>query len=226
MMSVFSIRAVTLGFMLYACVLLQPGPACAADQVRRFDSAAQLVTAVTGRAASVHSLTCSVYQEKHLAMLAQPVVFTGRMSLQRPDRLRWEFTYPIPSTFIIDRTRVIRCTPSTRPVEFDINSSPAMKQAAAQMLAWVSGDFKGLSDMFSMTLASNGTGFVLVPSDRAMAAGIERITVMFDPVTLRPATVRIDEQGGDWTRIILSDYRINPELADRIFEECLSENAF
>ncbi len=207
-------------FVFFLASSLLICPAFYAEAGHGFSSARDLVSAVTRKAAEARSLECSVYQEKHLSMLAKPVVFTGRMSVQRPDRLRWEFVYPIPSVFIINGSRVFRCTPSSRPVEFDINSVPAMKQAIDQMLAWVSGDFQSLSGMFSITLAPVGTGLIMVPEVQGQAVGITKITVMFDPVSLRPSTVRIDEQGGDWTRILLSDYRINPDLPASTFKEC------
>ncbi len=223
MMLLHSLRVLQLVFLLCILTLLQPCSAGTADSAQRFASTQELVSAVTREAALVHSLSCAVFQEKHLAMLARPVIFTGRMSVQRPDRLRWAFISPIPSVFIINGSRVIRCTLSSKPVEFDLNSSPAMKQAAAQMLAWVSGDFQSLAGMFSMALARNGTGLVLVPGDKTSSAGITKITVMFDPKTLRPVIVRMDEQGGDWTRIILSDYRIDPVFPKGEFSECTSD---
>jgi len=97
-------------FSLYP-FLVCTAPSAGASQT--FSSASQLVSAVTGRAAPAISLECAVYQEKHLAMLAKPVVFTGRMSMRRPDMLRWEFKHPIPSVFIINGSRVFRCTPSS-----------------------------------------------------------------------------------------------------------------
>jgi len=197
-----------------------PASGTVGSQDGGFSNADQLISAVMKRAGEASSLSCRFVQEKHMSMLAQPVVFTGRMNVRRPDRLRWEFTSPVPSIFIIDGAKIKRCTPSTRPVEFDMNSNPALKQAAVQMLAWVSGNFRGIQGMFSITLAKRGTGLVMEPRDPVCGAGISRITVMFNPDTLRPATVQIDEQGGDWTRISLSGYRINPNLSDNIFESC------
>ena len=185
-----------------------------------YATAQELVAAVTERALAVNTLSCDVVQEKHLAMLARPVVFTGRMSVKRPDKLRWEFVKPIPSVFIINGSRILRCSPDMAPAEFDIASNPVMKQAAVQMLAWVGGDFKSLAGMFRISLSSEGTGLVLVPKEMQMSAGITRITVMFDPATLRPATVRIDEQAGDWTRIVLTNYRINRVMDRGLFESC------
>ncbi len=205
-------------FHLISCLCILP--VAAEDKPLRYGSVNELIAAVTRQAATARNLSCDVVQEKHLSMLSGPVIFTGRMIVQRPDRLRWEFISPIPSVFIINGSRVIRCVQGAAPMEIDINSSPALKQAAAQMLAWVSGDLAGLRGMFHIRLAPKGVGIVLEPKKPGVSAGISRITILFDAFTLRPRTVRIDEQGGDWTRIIMSNYHINSVLPDGMFQGC------
>lgn len=187
---------------------------------REFSSAGQLVAAVMKEAAGARSLTCSVVQEKHLSMLAGPVIFRGAMSLEKPGRLRWEFTEPVPSIFIINGSKVMRCTPGSRPVKFDIDSNPVMKQAVMQMMAWINGDYKKFSAFFHMSLSSRGTGLVLVPAHKKTAGGITRITIMFYPVMLRPKKVRIQEKEGDWTEITFRGYAINRTLKSELFTEC------
>ena len=55
---------------------------------------------VEAKAATVKTLTCTLKQERHLAIFARPVIFRGRMALEKPDKLRWEFTSPIASVLI------------------------------------------------------------------------------------------------------------------------------
>lgn len=190
---------------------------------REFSSAAQLMAKVMKEASSAKSLTCSVVQEKHLAMLSGPVIFKGTMSMERPDRLRWEFTEPVPSVFIINGPMAMRCTPGSKPVKFDINSSATLKQAVMQMMAWLNGDYKKLSFLFDISLSDSGTGLVMVPSDKKSdnkTCGMETLTVMFHPLLLRPEKVIIKERGGDWTEITFNNYNINCETGQVLFTEC------
>ena len=210
--------------LLFAALLSLPMEGRAGTRPS-YASPEALARAVVKRASGTRTVTCNVVQEKHMSMLARPVVFRGTLYLMRPDRLRLEFTTPMQSVFILDGSRILKCGGAGRSFEVDINSSPALRQAASQMLAWVNGDFTGLANMFSMSMAHAGTGVVLKPLETGLQGGVKLVTIMFHADTLRPSSVRIDEEDGDWTLLLFRDYRINSTLPENIFDECSREAA-
>ncbi len=203
--------------LVFALVILSggfAGPVRAADET--LDAFLQRLTA---QSASVSSFQCDFRQERHLAIFAKPVIFTGLLAMVRPDRLRWEFTDPIPSTLIFAGDRGMRCGGTAVPQQFDLAADPVMGTVARQLRAWVGGDYGSLGDLYRMELL-DGPGLLLFPLDPAMAGFMESIRVAFDVDTLRPVQVRISEQGGDYTLLVFADYQLNISLDDSRFAGC------
>jgi outer membrane lipoprotein-sorting protein len=174
---------------------------------------------VESRAAGIASFSCDFRQERNLALFARPVVFSGRLFLVRPDRLRWEFTAPIPSLLILDGNTGRRCGEGSPAGEFDLDRDPVMRLVAEQLRTWTGGDYRRLQDDFVLTLEP-GPALLLKPRQAGLGSILNRIVVAFDPDTLQPRRVEIVEEGGDSTVIGFSAYRLNPELPPELFNEC------
>ncbi len=177
------------------------------------------LTRVEQSAAKVNSFSCDFRQERHLALFARPVVFTGHLYLVRPDRLRWEFSTPIPSLLILDGNIGRRCGQGIETSEFRLDRDPVMRLVTQQLRTWTSGDYRDLEGDFTLSLAP-GPSLVLAPRQPGLAGFLSRITVKFDPRSLQPSRVEIDETGGDSTVLDFTSYRLNPVLPAELFAEC------
>jgi len=171
------------------------------------------------KAAGVRAFVCDFRQERRLALFAKPVIFSGKLYLSRPDRLRWEFAKPIASLLILDGKTGRRCGEGSPASEFNLERDPVMKLVAGQLKTWTGGNYRDLQGDFSLELQS-GPLLLLRPRRAGLANFIDRIEVAFDPESLQPSRVEVVEQGGDLTRLIFSGYRINQELAPDLFSVC------
>ncbi len=210
-----------LALWLMFCLWAFPGTTSAGTEGSGFGSAQELIQAVENRTRDVKTLTCSIYQVKHLKMFSRPVEFSGHLYLARPDKLRWEFTSPIPSVLVLDGHRMLRCTSRSGQVEFDMNKNPVMAAVAVQLWSWVNGMYGKLAEIYRIELNGEaGPGLTLIPIDSTIARAVSRIDISFDPGTLQAQKVEVRERGGDLTELHFSDFRFNQPLEPELFSKC------
>lgn len=183
------------------------------------ESLEEFLTRVESHAAGVKGFSCDFRQERTLAIFAKPVVFSGKLYLSRPDRLRWEFTSPIASLLILDGKTGRRCGAGSQPSEFNLERDPVMRLVAGQLRTWTGGNYRDLQGEFSLELKA-GPALVLKPRQAGLASFLSRIEVVFDAGTLQPTRVEIHEEGGDRTVIAFKGYQLNPELPAELFSSC------
>lgn len=177
---------------------------------------------VEAKAASVKTLTCTLRQERHLAIFARPVIFQGRMALEKPDKLRWEFTSPIASVLIFNGTKGLKCSGNSEPQRFNLTTDPIMQMVSKQIWTWVNGSYTTLQEQYRMVLLEPGPCLVLTANDPKIAKAISSVKISFNPDSLQPTTVRIQEPGGDHTVISFSDFILNQPLDQSLFTRCSS----
>ena len=177
---------------------------------------------VEAKAATVKTLTCTLKQERHLAIFARPVIFRGRMALEKPDKLRWEFTSPIASVLIFNGAKGIKCSGNSEPQRFNLATDPVMQMVSKQIWTWVNGSYATLQEQYHMVLLEPGPCLVLTANDPKIARAISSVKINFNPDSLQPTTVRIQEPGGDHTVISFSDFILNQPLNQSLFTRCSS----
>jgi outer membrane lipoprotein-sorting protein len=174
------------------------------------------------KAATVKTLTCTLKQERHLAVFVRPVIFRGRMALEKPDKLRWEFTNPIPSVLILNGSGGLKCSGNNEPQRFNLATDPVMQMVSKQIWTWVNGSYATLQEQYRMVLLEQGPCLVLTANDPKIARAISSVEISFNPDSLQPTTVRIQEPGGDHTIISFSDFILNQPMDQSLFTRCSS----
>jgi outer membrane lipoprotein-sorting protein len=167
----------------------------------------------------ISSFSSDFTQEKHLSLFAQPVLFTGKLVIVRPDRLRWQFNSPIPSVLLFNGNEGTRCNDQQAPEYFQLSSDPIMKTVAEQLWLWLGGDYNRLSSFYTLEKHGEST-LVILPKDSATAEYISSVSISFDPISMQPQLVEISEPGGDLTRIVFGAIVLNAALSDAIFTQC------
>lgn len=203
------------GLFLLLWFLLPAAPAMATGE-----DPAPLLQELEATATKVRNLSCSFTQEKQLALFARPVIFHGTLHLARPDRLRWEFTRPVPSVLIFKGESGLRCADG-QTTRFDLKSDPIMRMVAHQLWLWLGGDYAKLAAEYHLTLAAPHT-LLVEPKDPKIAEFVASVTITFDPDSLQPRQVKIAEPGGDTTTISFHDYQLDAPLDENLFSRCNS----
>lgn len=202
-------------FAMFFCfsAWAQPSGASETEELRSF------LQEIQAASDEVRSFSSSFVQERKLALFAEPVVFHGSLTVVRPDKLRWEFTSPVPSVLIFSGERGMRCNADAPPVRFDLGSDPIMRSVAEQLWLWLGGDYSRLE--FLYTMAKTGpNALTITPKEEAVGKFIDSITITFGKTSLQPEKVEIDEPGGDTTTISFHSYVLNSSTPDVLFTVC------
>ncbi len=202
---------------LLCCFLLVLG---AASQAVSSDEELQsFLKEIQDASDEVRSFSSSFVQERKLALFTEPVIFHGSLTVVRPDRLRWEFTSPVPSVLIFSGERGMRCNADAPPVSFDLGSDPIMRTVAEQLWLWLGGDYSRLEFLYNMEKTGPNT-LAITPKEEAVAKFITTIAITFNKTARQPEKVEIAEPGGDSTTISFQSYVLNSSTPDILFTVC------
>lgn len=179
----------------------------------------ELLEQVEKRSDEIDAFQCRFKQEKILALFANPVTFHGELTVDRPDKLRWEFHSPIPSVLVLNGERGLRCTDQVQPISFDLAADPVLRTVAEQLWLWLGGSYKQLKETYRIK-AKGEVGIEITPLESSIREYVAKISITFDPESKQPDTVEILEPGGDLTRLFFYDYSLNPGLSDQLFTSC------
>lgn len=171
-------------------------------------------------AESVESLYSPFVQQKHLAIFAETLESQGIFAYQSPDHLRWELLAPVGSGFVIrGKTGERWNSLSGEHDHFNIDSDPIMGLVSRQLLAWAGFDLAWLQQHYRIELLSEQPiQLKLTPLDAGEAAFISDLIISFDEQHQRLQSLTLNEQEGDWTRLLFSALQQNSELPATTFE--------
>jgi outer membrane lipoprotein carrier protein len=196
-------RAVLVGTVC-AVVVLGLRPALAAD-----DS----VTRVDAYLSKVKTLTAGFVQVVRNRDGQITSRATGTLTLQRPDRFRWDYQQPYQQVIVADGKRLWLYDAdldqvTVRPLASGLGSTPAMLLSGA---AAVSGSFS------SGPVERDGdwTWYRLVPKDRG--SDFETVSLGFDAKG-RLVAMQLADKLGQRTELVFSDLELNRAVDAARFE--------
>lgn len=179
------------------------------------DSWEQLKTAA-GTITSVHA---EFVQEKHLPILAKPLVSTGVFYYQAPRSLRWEYQSPVRSILTVHDGRVRRfvSTGAAGLHEESGGGMEAMQVVVEEITQWLAGRFDD-NPMFQAHLEP-GKRIVLVPKDAAFQKVIQRIVLDLGSEPGVMQSVTIFESENAFTQLTFKNTLLNAKIEDTIFQD-------
>lgn len=201
--------------MVIFCQVVVPSSA----QTGKIERQEKLIEEIQEKSSRISTLTAEFTQVRTLSLFANPISFKGKIAIERPDKLRWEFTSPLPSVLIFNENKGLRCVPDSAPVAFDLKNDPIMRLVAEQLWVWLKGDYQALEKEYDITLADE-SALQLTPAGSTRDF-IERITINFNAENRQPQKVRIEEPQGDMTTITFTAYQLNRPLPSALFSSCL-----
>ncbi|OQX06748.1 MAG: hypothetical protein BWK76_25765 [Desulfobulbaceae bacterium A2] len=122
----------------------------------------------------LRSVQADFTQEKHLKILARPLLSNGRFFFQAPQSLRWEYTAPVPSILLLHNGSMKKFVRREgRLVEDADQGLDAMQFVLTEISGWLDGRFVD-NEVFSVTRPDEET-VVLTPKGSGMTAVISGI---------------------------------------------------
>jgi outer membrane lipoprotein-sorting protein len=175
------------------------------------DSGAQQASAIQLR--SVHA---DFTQEKHLKILARPLVSTGSFTFQAPQSLRWEYRTPIHSILLMHEGKIKKFVERDGKLTEDQSMGlDSMQVVLSEIGGWLDGRFTD-NAMFTVAFPDKKT-VLLTPKEKGLAALISSIELkLADQAGLLDA-VTIFEGPDSSTRLTFSNRALNQEIPAALF---------
>jgi hypothetical protein len=199
---------------LLALVLAAPAPSAETPAPATDADAHALLTKVSAGAKDIATVRIPFTQEKHLAILEEPITSAGVIEISRTvGAVRWEFTGKSVMIFAHGKARRW----GAEGKEESLPNDPSMKPFSDQMQAFLSGDWSELEKAFAITL--DGEDAILMkPRSAQVAKYVASIHLRFRSDLTAPQEMRILAAGGDETIYRFSDPATGADLPAARFE--------
>lgn len=202
------------GALLLALTLLLfplAGRASAWEGWQAFQEASRKITAIEAR----------FVQNKTLAILARPLVSSGRFCYQAPASLRWEYEKPVATVLLMKEGTLKRYLKEKGEWRVDASAAlPAMQTILAEIAQWQQGRFEGNPHFRAEMLEGAEPRVILVPKEESWRKVIRRIELTPDrerPGVIR--SVRMTEDERAFTLLEFTQVNLDGRLPVSLFEK-------
>ncbi len=173
------------------------------EVVARFDAAQ----------AGIQRISASFKEVKHIALLKDPVVQSGRFFHTKPDKFLWEYTAPESKKLLLNGKSIVAYYPREKRAE-EIQTRFTKKIIEYLGLGSALSE---LADEYDMVLGEGnevpGTDLVvLTPKKRRISKRLAEIRIWLDRKISQPRQIQYLESDGDSSKISFTDIRINPDI--------------
>jgi outer membrane lipoprotein-sorting protein len=142
------------------------------------------------------SLQANFREERHLAMLKDPVVNEGKVWFTLPDKIRREIGGRTPSTTVTDGKKVSIYYPNYQQLEvYDLEKRPIIKDTMRALTAGL--NFREVASYYGIEGSKNGSDYqlTLTPKTAAVRKLLKSVDLTID-ANLTPVRVVIQDNKG------------------------------
>jgi hypothetical protein len=173
---------------------------------------------IQAAAGKIHSLEADFVQEKHMRILAAPLIARGHMIFRSPDSLRWEYRYPMQSILLMHGGVSRRFIQSDQGWRDDPGAElKSMNFVFQEISNWLNGRFDE-NPLFKASLMP-GNKIVLTPKGNGVDQFIQRIEMVMADEPGLMKEVLIYESADSFTRFSFIAPQLNQPLAEAVFEK-------
>jgi len=173
---------------------------------------------IKNAAGQVNTVKCDFIQEKHMKILANPLVSKGVLYFKVPGSLRWEYTSPIRSVLLTHKGKTKRFI--MRKDGFIEDSSAnlqAMGFVLKEITMWLNGRFDE-NPQFTATLKA-GHKILLLPKEKSFSMMIQKIELMLSDRPGVIKSVKIFENENSFTKLVFKKSILNDTIDDSMFRK-------
>jgi outer membrane lipoprotein-sorting protein len=177
----------------------------------------QLVQRLQALHASEPSLQANFREERHLAMLKDPIVNEGKVWFTLPDKIRREIGGKTPSTTVIDGKKMTIYYPNYQQLEvYDLEKRPIIKDSLNALTAGL--NFREISNFYNLQGSRDGNQYqiTLTPKTAAVRKLVRSVDLTINE-NLTPSVVVVHDAKGQVFTITYTDVR-RATIPDSTFE--------
>jgi outer membrane lipoprotein-sorting protein len=163
------------------------------------------------------SLQANFREERHMAILKEPVINQGKIWFTPPDMIRREITGNSPSTTVIDGKKMTIYYPNLKTAEqYDLVKRPIIRQSLEALTAGL--NFQRVADYYSIEGTKEGDTYVvtLTPKTASIRRLVKSLTLTMK-TDLTPEKVDYQSPRGERVLIDYSDVKRDP-VPDSVYD--------
>jgi outer membrane lipoprotein-sorting protein len=163
------------------------------------------------------SLQANFREERHMAILKEPIVNQGKIWFTPPDKIRREISGNSPSTTVIDGKKMTIYYPNLKTAEqYDLQKRPVIRQSLEALTAGL--NFNNVADYYSIEGTKEDKDYVLnlTPKTASIRRLIKSLTLTI-LTDLTPQKVDFESPRGEKVMTVFSDVKRDP-VADAVYE--------
>ena len=156
------------------------------------------------------SLQANFREERHMAILKDPVVNQGKIWFTPPDKIRREIAGSSPSTTVIDGKKMTIYYPNLKTAEqYDLVKRPIIRQSLEALTAGL--NFQRVADYYNIEGTKEGNSYVITlsPKTAAIRRLVKSLTLTMQ-ADLTPEKVDFESPRGERVFISYSDVKRDP----------------
>jgi outer membrane lipoprotein-sorting protein len=203
-------RMLTLLFLVGIASLAEASPMTSTE----IDQLVQRLQATTNQQPS---LQANFREERHLAMLKEPIVNEGKVWFTLPDKIRREIDGKTPSTTVIDGKKMSIYYPNYQQVEvYDLEKRPIIKDSLHALTAGL--DFREIKGYFDLQGSKSGNQYqiTLTPKTGSVRKVVQSVDLTIGE-DLIPQQVTVHNTKGEVFTSTYSNVR-RENIPDSTFE--------
>ncbi len=162
------------------------------------------------------SVQADFTQEKHLPILARPLISHGRFVFQAPGSLRWEYLDPVRSVLLMHKGAITKLVDRDGQLQRDHGTGiDAMRVILEEIGSWLDGRFTD-NPLFKVTQVDAHT-VQLTPREAGLRGIINHIELHLEQEVGMLKRVIIVEDVDSYTRLTFSNEILNASIPDQTF---------
>lgn len=172
---------------------------------------------VNAVAKKIQTLTTDFTQYKHMDFLSKDIESSGKMYFTTPNLLKWQYKKPYNYSILFKNNKIF-IDDEGKKNTVDIGNSKIFGKINTLIIGSVSGnmfDEKEFNISFFKTKTNHITR--LIPKDASLKKYIKQIELTFDKDEGTVIQVKLIESSDDYTKIVLSNKKINGKIEDSVF---------
>jgi outer membrane lipoprotein-sorting protein len=163
------------------------------------------------------SLQANFREERHLAMLKQPIVNEGKIWFTLPDKIRREIDGKTPSTTVIDGKKMSIYYPNYQQVEvYDLEKRPMLKDSLRALTAGL--NFREVGNFYQLEGSKEGNLYhiTLTPKTASVKKLVRSVDLTIDD-NLNPQRVNVVDAKGQNILVTYTNVR-RDKIPESTFE--------
>ncbi|MDR1981282.1 MAG: outer membrane lipoprotein carrier protein LolA [Tannerellaceae bacterium] len=166
-------------------------------------------------AASMTSIESDFVQEKYMDVFQEKILSKGRFYYVQGDRIRMEYTEPVPYLIVINGGK-LKVVSEGKSTVVDLHANRMMQEMKMMVSACMTGDLNRLSGAYQWEYSETPSLYVVVirPLSKSIQAYIHEMTVSLDKRDLSVKTLRLSETAKDYTEYRFTNKKNNTLASD------------